>query len=367
MADRRVVASFVDVGRRSLTDGEGGTLTYYVGVMRSDVAKALTFVPVFEQAKSSYLNEVVGEAEDEGYQRPGSRTRMGHFATFLRGSPLSVIPAVVLSGRDQWEFEPSEANESLGVIHCYGPAAIIDGQHRVGGFVALYESDEDDRPVEFVMVPGLSLEAETKLFLDINTNQRNVVAGLTAVLGATEEASIGRAILDREDSPFCGRIAIAVRRPGHLFTMNAITRNVGRTFSHGAFEETRLDDKVEIMIDYWTRIADAFPEEWADAARRGVKGEEQQFKLCETTGLIAFSLAAQDILAPAYDPDSRTVNWAQVENSLSRLAPALDLRKNGNFEGLTGEVGGGRIHRRIQLRLASNSGAEGEDDLLEED
>jgi DNA sulfur modification protein DndB len=368
MAERRVLASLESVVKRTQRNADGQELSIYLGQMSSDVAKQLTFVPVFESGNKPLLTERLGPPDGEGYQRPGSRTRMNQFAKYLREHSLAVVPPVVVSGRDQWEFEPSVEDSNYGVLHCFGEAAIIDGQHRVGGFVSLYESDEDMRSIELTMVPNLSLEEEKNLFMDINDNQKNVVAGLRAVLAENDESSVGRALHDREDSPFCGRIAIALRKPQHLFKMNTITKNVARTFAHGAFDDARLDDKVEMMIDYWTRIADAFPDEWADAERKDRK-EAMEFKLLEATGVIAFSHAAGDLLAPAYEPITRTVNWDQVEDNLRRIVPTLNLRKDGQFEGLTGEVGGGKIHRRIQqvLALARNPGGDDEDEILEED
>jgi len=349
------------VVRRVLSDDEGQVLEYYVFVIPSDLAKTLTFVPVFEGSNKPVLEEVVGTGDAEGYQRPGSRTRMRKFGEFLGSYPLSVVPAVVLSGRDNWEFEPSETGGDVGTLRCFGPAAIIDGQHRVGGYVHLYETDETVRPLEVMLVPGLSLADETKLFLDINNNQNSVVAGLTSILSGSDQAVIGRALLDDADSPLQGRISIALRKPGNLFTMNAMTTNISRTFSHGAFhdpaQEASLDDQLDIMKGYWTRICDTFVDEWADADK---KPRERAFKLCETTGLIAFSHAAQDILGPNYDPVRRIMNWPQVEDALRSLEadPRLDLRKDGPFMGLTGEVGGAAIHKRIQLVLAAHGGSE---------
>ena len=84
--------------------------------------------------------------------------------------------------------------------------------------------------------------------------------------------------------------------------------------------------------------------------------------------MIAFSHAAGDLLAPAYEPITRTVNWDQVEDNLRRMVAFIDLRKGGAFEGLTGEVGGGRIHRRIQNVLAQGpGGGADENEVLEDD
>ena len=82
---------------------------------------------------------------------------------------------------------------------------------------------------------------------------------------------------------------------------------------------------------------------------------DQQYKLLELTGIIAFSLAAGDILGPNFDPDTLTMDWEQVRAVIEALAASgyLDLRKDGEFSAATGLVGGPRIHRKIQRALAS--------------
>lgn len=137
-----------------------------------------------------------------------------------------------------------------------------------------------------------------------------------------------------------------------MFTLAAVARNIGRTFAHGAFESSAVDTKLDILIRYWDLISEIFPDGWEDVSRR-----PQETKLLETTGLIAWSLAAEDILGPAFDPDTQTVNWDMVRARMEKVAlpGGLDWRKDGEFQGLTGEVGGARIHREIQSLLAAGA------------
>ena len=81
----------------------------------------------------------------------------------------------------------------------------------------------------------------------------------------------------------------------------------------------------------------------------------QLFKLLETTGLIAWSLSGSDILGPAFDPITKTMNWDMVRAKIAAVAVEgmLDWRKDGEFQGLTGEVGGAKIHKKIQAILAA--------------
>ena len=124
-----VIGHIGDVVRRRV-----GSRTYYVGTVQSDKIKGITFVPVLETSKNTYVRE----DPDNGYQRPGSRTRMRAFMRYLQENPNSVVPPVLLSAAD-WQFVSSGDNADYGTLDVSSPAAIIDGQHRVGGYISLLE------------------------------------------------------------------------------------------------------------------------------------------------------------------------------------------------------------------------------------
>jgi hypothetical protein len=155
---------------------------------------------------------------------------------------------------------------------------------------------------------------------------------------------------NHEDSPFSKRITLTKRKPGELFSFASVVNNVRRTFD-GKLNDLLIDTKVEYMKRYWTIIADEFSEEWDDIERLDAR-EPMQFKLLETTGLSAWSLAGRDILAPAFNPVTHTMDWDAVATLIRIVAASgLDLSKDGEFAGLTGEVGAARIHKKIQTML----------------
>ena len=147
-----------------------GSQKYLFGTIGSDKIKNVTFVPVLESSGGNYLNE----PEDPGYQRPGSRYRMRTFAKFLKENPNSVVPPVLLSGRGTWQFQPEGQGQNSGKLIIQGKAAVIDGQHRLGGFVHLYESEEDVRDISFILLPDLTVEDEKREFLVVNNSQKGV-------------------------------------------------------------------------------------------------------------------------------------------------------------------------------------------------
>jgi DNA sulfur modification protein DndB len=345
-----------NVQRFTREDGDGNTLVYYTGLMSSDVAKDATYVPVMKNLSGSKspLNE-----KSNGYQRPGSGARMRTFSRYLRDHPVAIVPPVLLSTRDKWTFIEGEY-EDFGDLEIRGPAAIIDGQHRLGGFISLYDTDELILDIDFIAYEGLSADEEAQVFHTINGNAKGVPKGLGAVIQGSWSTQVAMRLNEDSGSPFFGHFYIASRREvqGASFNLSSIDKEVKRTFSHGSFsalvESEDIDAMYEIMQSYWDLIAEYFPVEWEDLYE---KPRDQEYKLLELTGIIAWSAAATDLLGPSYDPDTKEMDWERVRELIAQIATSglLDLRKDGEFANAVGLVGGPMIHRKIQRILSQTS------------
>lgn len=345
-----------NVQRFTREDENGNTLVYYTGLMSSDVAKDATYVPVMKNLSGSRspLNE-----KSNGYQRPGSGARMRTFARYLRDHPVAIVPPVLLSTRDKWTFIEGEY-EDFGDLEVRGPAAIIDGQHRLGGFISLHDTDELILDIDFIAYEGLSADEEAQVFHTINGNAKGVPKGLGAVIQGSWSTQVAMRLNEDSGSPFCGHFYIASRREvqGASFNLSSIDKEVKRTFSHGSFsalvDSEDIDAMYEIMQTYWDLIAEFFPVEWEDLYE---KARDQEYKLLELTGIIAWSAAATDLLGPNYDPDTKEMDWERVRELLTQIATSglLDWRKDGEFANAVGLVGGPMIHRKIQRILSQTS------------
>jgi DNA sulfur modification protein DndB len=342
------------VRRYCREDENGNELVYYTGVLPSDIAKEVTFVPVMRDlaGQKSPLNEI-----RNGYQRPGSGTRMRQFSKYLAGAPLAIVPPVLLSTRDKWTFIESD-DADFGDLEIDGPAAIIDGQHRMGGFIHLFEAEDEVRDIDFVAFEHLTAKQEAQVFNTINGNAKGVPKGVGKIIEDSWSTRVVTLLKEEKDSPFYEKIFIAAKREidGALFNLSSMDKEVRRTFMHGAFSGIVADENIELMYEilkvYWELIAEHFPEEWQDVY---LKPKDQDYKLLELTGIIAFSLAASDILGPNFDADTLEMDWEQVRAVIEALSASgeLDLSKDGDFEGFAGLVGGPKIHRRIQKILGS--------------
>ena len=122
-----------------------GDLVYFIGSLPTDKIKLATFVPAIEESETFLENE----ANEDYYQRPGKKSRMNKIKKYFQDNPNRLVPPVILSGRGEWVY--SEQGEGpIGSLTMQDRAAIIDGQHRVGGLVALYEDTGEVREVDFV-------------------------------------------------------------------------------------------------------------------------------------------------------------------------------------------------------------------------
>jgi DNA sulfur modification protein DndB len=351
-AARKTLTVITDVKRFVREDELGNELVYYSGVISSDEAKDITFVPVMKElhGNKSPLNEVQG-----GYQRPGLGTRMRAFGRYLEATELAIVPPVLLSTRGRWRFV--EEDGDFGHIEVQGQAAIIDGQHRLGGFIYLFEANEEVRAIDFVAYDGLDADEEARVFNTINGNAKGVPKGVGAVIDGEWSTQVALRLKEDSGSPFQDKIFIAAKReiPGALFNLSSMQEQIRRTFSHGSFASLTNDEDVDAMYSiaerYWETIAEAFSEEWEDINR---KPKDQEFKLLELTGIIAWSLAAGDILGPNFDSNSKSMDWEAVEELITQLADSglIDWTKSGEFANATGAVGGPKIHRKIQQALA---------------
>ena len=282
-----------------------GERKYLFGTIGSDKIKNVTFVPVIEDSYKTYLNEIT----KEGYQRPGSSSRMRAFARFLKENPNSVVPPVLLSGRGVWKWQPGGKEQDSGRLIIQDKAAVIDGQHRLGGFVFLYEDSEDVREISFILLPDLTIKEEEQEFVVVNNSQKGVPKALTAYLEDTDEAQVGWALNEDSDSPFRGRITRTRLQRMQLFALNSVVKQIRRLFSNPKFQGLIVDQKIEYMSRFWTIIADRLPEEWADIEKlddpeaRGRRDFE--YKLLELTGLIAWAYTGADIFSRSYNEGNR--------------------------------------------------------------
>ena len=320
-----------------------GDRVYYIGTISSNIAKEVTFVPVVEDS-DTYLHQIL----DNGYQRPGKKTRMNQFKKYLKEYSNRLIPPVILSARGKWKFE-TKGDGSIGEIQIEGKAAIVDGQHRVGGIVSHFQDTDEPINFDFICFDNLSLQEEINEFKTINGKQVGVPKALQEYLGEDPNADLAWELNEHDDSPFYKRITRTTMGPDHLFALHSVAKNIGRTFQHGSLQDLDKKIKKEVLIKYWNCIKTENESAWQDAYKE--KKKDHTHKLLELTGNIAWSLVAPEILLKGFDPNDDSFDWNEIEKVISFVSQDIDWEKKGEFYGMTGEVGGRRIANHLQSAL----------------
>jgi len=119
---------------------------------------------------------VIAREEDpiKGFQRELDDKRAKEIAAYI-DSGLGTIPSsIVLSAQEEADIEYDRSRKSLSFNTSKKAFLIIDGQHRVYGFMQAKKAFR----VPVVIYSGLSRRDETRLFIDINSKQKGVPAEL---------------------------------------------------------------------------------------------------------------------------------------------------------------------------------------------
>ena len=333
---------------------ERDALVFFRGTFTSDLAKQITQVHVFEPSKTAnYVTETRRIDDCEGYQRPALTSRQLRFADYLAGRPdgETFAPPVILNARAQWKYEASAGSREFGALCVHGAANIIDGQHRLGGYILDFKRHEKPRHVDFIAYENLDTHREKWVFHTINDNQKGVPPALSVIIDDREwHNRVARKVAEDSSSPFMGKISMAGQPGGqYLWKLNAVARNLERMFKSGAFGETAEERKYDMFVDYWRLIEETHSEAWEDYDR-GTR--ERTHKLLELTGLIAYSRLFDDRFSKSYSAVSDEMNWVEVRGDLEELAARLELEKDGEFKGQTGEYGAGQMLSRMQAIFA---------------
>ncbi|MBT5406221.1 MAG: DGQHR domain-containing protein [Gammaproteobacteria bacterium] len=279
---------------KSVKFKQNNTVGYMVNVKASEVQNLVGI----DQKTSSNKN---------GYQRPQSPSRVKSFQKFMQSEfcPVPLVANIrVADGKISY-------NDKTGILtidnklSSEGPIIwICEGQHRYWGYIGLYEENEVDVDIPFVLV-NESREWEIANFYVINKKQRAIPTDLAEIAAMAYQESTGReisgvSIADTRKmaiklaeklnssprSPFYNRIQI---------TGNHVVSTIKANSFHVAIEEViKASQKVwpdevlvaknaeKLIVNAWKAIFEMMP----DATR----GEDhKKYVVLKTAGIFVFN------------------------------------------------------------------------------
>lgn len=204
---------------------------------------------------------VVDREEDpvEGFQRELDKKRAQEIAAYI-DSGLGTIPSsIVLSAQEDAELEYNPSKKSIRFNRISKAFLIIDGQHRVFGFMLAKRAFR----VPVIIYSGLSKRDETRLFIDINSKQKGVPPELLLDIKKlaeyeNDQEEFLRAIFDifltEINSCLYGRLSPSSKSKGKITrsTFNTAVKPLVKIFGGKSEEEI-----FEILNNYLTSFQGA--------------------------------------------------------------------------------------------------------------
>ena len=233
---------------------------------------------------------VIARDEDpiKGFQRELDEKRAREIAAYI-DSGLGTIPsAIILSTQPDAELEYDSSRKSLSFKPIRKAFLIIDGQHRVYGFMLAEKAFR----VPVIIYTGLSRRDETRLFIDINSKQKGVRAELLLDIKKLaeyekDEEALLREIFDtfmqEPSSALYGKLSPASKAQGKISRsiFNAALKPLVRVFG-----EKSQDELYGILNAYFFALSE------------GVLRRHQQVDLLVTAMFFRAACAFFLIVAP---------------------------------------------------------------------
>ena len=327
-------------------------ISYCLGTLSATEIKQLTMVPVVSESQmgATDLELLLNEDSVNGYQRAGEARRMSQITNFVRSRPGCVIPPVLLSCRGKWTFVPDNRGSNTGSLRADELAAIVDGQHRLGGMWRLARQDDVPeevrrKPIPFMAVMDMDVERERQEFVDINNNQRGVKKSLIKYLDR-EDSFAGRAataLMEDEESVFRGRIDEQKARDWTIILFGAAQECVEEMFGRmlklkfdPESNEPQQEAGLAFVLRYWQIVSESLSDYWCDMEMMPPIGSPKsreypgrwafRYRLLEETGIRAFARLANEVLTYAWIEGASAPSWDTVEDLMRKLSESEVLK-----------------------------------------
>lgn len=227
----------------SETDAEG-RLNYAVNLVQQGNYQFFTLtMPSDVLARTCF---VVSRDEDPelGFQRKLDEKRAQNIADYIDAGLGTIPTSIVLSAQPAADFTKTGKGKTISFKDDSHAFLILDGQHRVYGF----RKSKTYLRVPVVIYSGLTRVDESRLFIDINTNQKPVppellldIRRLADYQGDTETllGQVFDLFNEQAESPLLGYMSPTAKKSGKLsrVTFNSAIKPLLQYFPNKTSDE----------------------------------------------------------------------------------------------------------------------------------
>lgn len=228
-----------------------GTFKFYIVAMPSEILGKTCFTITRE------------EDPQLGFQRRYDVNRAEAIADYIDRGNGSIPTAIILSAQDEANLVYDSRTKTISFEEASLSFLIIDGQHRVWGF----SKAEKSIRVPVVIYEELSRTEEARLFIDINSNQKEVPEALLLdvkrlLQNETEEekkcSDLFELFYSDDRSVLKGRMVRAEKIKGKLsrITFNKAVSSILK----GPFKDLAIEKSFSILNNYLSATNSIFDE-----------------------------------------------------------------------------------------------------------
>ena len=292
-------------------------VTLYIGNMRASDLYEVGVIESWDSAKGWDIGT-------QGYQRESYEKHYKGIAKFLRDTPNALLPASILLSartREQGELKFDIIRESGG--HAFGyleiPDAymlyVVDGQHRMQGFMYAVNDLEQDNLRDFLLPVTLICDAdkieELSQFHLINDRQKRISTNLAlALLGTVveDQPSVAKMLvgpqgmwkmkaimiamaLNEDTEPknvWAGRISLPNEPKGPVFaaTLASFVNSIQPFFSGTYPHKLSNPQLVDYLIRFWSALNAIIPKPFQSP---------KNYVIQKTTGVYSLNRVAAEL------------------------------------------------------------------------
>ena len=306
--------------------GRSGDLPVFIGFEKASTLISLSFPDI--------LNEDSGE----GYQRPYSKSHSLDFKHYIIRSGSSTPPLTFNlrnEHADYWRIENGEGNgATLVILSGVKCLAQVDCQHRLGELAGI------DIQLAFMTYIGLDLRQEMAIFNVINSKAKGLSSSLTDyheskllndLAFEAPHLFISRRLNEDPVSPWYRLIRYGGETTSGLkrrtsFRMMQKTVQVFLNQTKACLNVS-LEEKHQIVMNFWTAVKRTFPEEWK---------EHRNNLITKGVGLYGLMQLMGDFVKKNSQADFTV---AYFEDCLKPLKCNFDWSSHGRFAYVGGKKG----------------------------
>ena len=293
----------------------------YQGSVSSQIALNFSFSKLFNDPSGM------------GYQRPKDKKRCLSFSEYLSKGEDSLYTPILLNGAGNWEFYSySKERPNYGRLVCRKKAALMDGQHRLGGIKYYVEETGTTLNVPFLAFHHLDDEEEIKLFDVINTKHKGIGTSLSRYLNRNNDdiSWVATNLILNPDSPFFNKGTLIGKRTREKnITLQNVYQLVKLLIKKSDLEKMSKEKILNLSMFYFNLIKEILPDEWNDS---------KNYRVAHVTCLNALGIIGNEIINNNFNKKTNQPDSMKITQILIKLKD-IDWSSNGELKFLKGMSG----------------------------